>query len=690
MSVTYVLIIGLSVINIGSPESILKNQTEEEGFNVKDVAMNFFSEFNNLFGNDWWGSEPETDGVHEELGHGKIPLINGLDVVDHELLDVLDRNIEQELKEEKNNQESIYQNQPGVNIYPSSRTGKMEWSADAGIHGESVHNYGEVPNLVHDHHYSPPLGPHPYPWQQQQYVEHNPYRSYPYVATHYHHQGVHPPKHPFYHSRSSKISNKASGQMYPAYEPAASRVPPPFFYRPPNRDAFLDGTLDSFMFQAPTAPIQQTGDTVSPLDKDLPIARSYGDDDERDYLGAQELNEDAKVVNNKDSRSKQSDQFFPTNFMPSVPVEPSNYFLHRNLDDFMSQPSYGPPIIPKLPLHLIKLNYILLSPFLELVRNATIEYSKDVVEDFPEEDDTTVCITPDGYLGTCMSSSLCSTVSGHSSGTCSIPSVLGVHTCCIHTAKCGKLASEFITYIHNPDYPVPSAEVFCPISIALEANTCQVRIDFLHLTLSPPEDGICDEFNTLSISTSPGGTIAQDSFCGPVSNGSSDPLSTNTPHMYAHYDMDADPGPFTTHHINFLFTVTNHPSSWNIRVAQVPCQDTLKPSTLLASLECSQWYASSVGNITSFGSLQVENKFKACIKPDPLACFVTYRVNQVSCSSKDQVQIMGLDKFVCDMSQGYEVVLPIGKEMGIIIQKGGYVSYNIGFELEEDCNDADD
>eukprot|EP00092_Neocalanus_flemingeri_P016123 GFUD01017451.1.p1 GENE.GFUD01017451.1~~GFUD01017451.1.p1 ORF type:complete len:428 (-),score=112.47 GFUD01017451.1:72-1355(-) len=401
----------------------------------------------------------------------------------------------------------------------------------------------------------------------------------------------------------------------------------------------------------------------------------------------------------------QSQQYF------SVAPHPSNYFLMDSLDGFLSRPPSGPHI-PAQSSHpnpaLARLNYLSLSSYfdfltkhgelvLDLLDDAeATDVAPDEDDPIPEFEDITVCQTPDGQVGSCVSPTECSSVSGVSSSPCSVPSVSGDLTCCVHTAQCSQESANLVTYFKNPDYPVPTFTLpSCPISIELLPDMCQVRMDFLHLSLSPSTEGLCNSSNSLIFSTSPGGEISRNTLCGTISDGSDDFLSTAIPHLYAHFDLSTDPYPFSSHHLNFLISVTEYPSTWNIRVAQIPCHTSyqgVEPSPLVAMSNCSQWYSGLAGTITSLSLLDQDKQFKACIKPDPTTCAVKYTLHSVVCSMEDQVQIMGLDMVVCGGLDGKEVVVPAGEEMGLVVRPGsskqgdGVASYRVGYSLLQDCS----
>merc|ERR1712241_403813 len=82
-------------------------------------------------------------------------------------------------------------------------------------------------------------------------------------------------------------------------------------------------------------------------------------------------------------------------------------------------------------------------------------------------------------MGTCLTSSECTSRSGTASGTCAA----GFGVCCVvSTNTCGASLSSNITYIRNPGYPssyTPSSAGTCSFTINKAADDiCQLRLDF--------------------------------------------------------------------------------------------------------------------------------------------------------------------------------------------------------------------
>jgi len=466
------------------------------------------------------------------------------------------------------------------------------------------------------------------------------------------------------------------------------------------------------MSQAPIGPQQEKARSQ----EDLLSARSLGAAEDGDItlrtMLEEKLAADAEFdeKNDKDEdldegavhdleAGRPSPYFFPPSARMNNEEDDRTGYLEE--DDNPDQDETFTEYISHEHLELLSLSFSDKSVFPEESSIDLLKEFLDAEDEAEDEDDDTIseldetvmCQTPEGLIGSCSTPTECSMVSGLPSGTCTVPSVSGDLTCCLHSAHCGQQSAHLVTYIHNMDYPSPTYNLpSCPISIALLPDICQVRLDFLHLSLSPPVSGSCDPRNSLTLSTTPGGSVSPQPLCDYI-GGSADPLTPDIPHLYAHYNLSHSPTPSMFHQLNLNIAVNNFPSTWNIRVAQIRCDlnsRTLAP--LMATSTCSQWYTSSSGIMDSINLLLGSSKqFKACIKPDPAACAVKYHFYSVVCSMEDQVQIIGSDVAVCGVSEEeWEVVVPVGEVMGVEVnpgkqQDGGASSFTVGYTLLYDC-----
>jgi len=460
-------------------------------------------------------------------------------------------------------------------------------------------------------------------------------------------------------------------------------IQPTGIFEPPTR-MFLDPSMDTYMVQGSNKPTHGKDDEDA-----APTARSYGSSGSaragtvKDEVTLQTMIDEKKAA---DAKFKEKYE---------VSVEKSTDAPQPRMKD--SRPRESSELLVRSPLDYSSLTTSITTPqpavedVVQVWDNA--EEISDEDENVSELDETTICQTKEGLIGSCSTPTECSMVSGLPSGSCTVPSVSGTLQCCLHTARCGQKSAQLVTYINNEQYPARTSSVpSCPISIALLPDICQVRLDFLHFDFKPPVGEMCDPSNSINLSTTPGGTIAHQPLCGHIAD-TGDHLSSSVPHLYAHYNRSHSPLPYHYHQLNMHIAVKDHPSAWNIRVAQIRCD--LNPSgltPLMATNSCSQWYTSSSAVMDSMILLSgSKNQFTACIKPDPEACAIRYHFYSVVCNKQDQVHILGSDISACGVTNDeWELVLPASNNMGLVVtpgreQDGGASSYTVGYTLIYEC-----
>jgi len=340
--------------------------------------------------------------------------------------------------------------------------------------------------------------------------------------------------------------------------------------------------------------------------------------------------------------------------------------------------------------------------FLEFTEDLEILFSDDderlhdegkmVAELIGEEENSDLCQTLDGKIGTCVTDKDCSTFTDANSEECGVLSATNKLYCCVHSARCDQLSSELVTYMYNEGYPdVSQNEDGCPISINILPGICQVRIDILYLLFTPRNNESCDPSNAIQVISSPGGSIAKQILCGNTT--SNDPLNTHNPHLYSHFNLSVDPSPLQSHFIGFFFA-HKVPAAWNIRVSQIRCDLEQSSVVPLRSREkCSQWYTHSTGIIES-GEILVEGsgELRSCIRPDSEACGVRYHVYNAVCAVPEQIRLLGFNASLCNgSSQDWEIVVPMTKDIGVLTmidEQGANASFKIGYSFIYECADA--
>ncbi|KAJ6642074.1 hypothetical protein Bhyg_07020 [Pseudolycoriella hygida] len=230
----------------------------------------------------------------------------------------------------------------------------------------------------------------------------------------------------------------------------------------------------------------------------------------------------------------------------------------------------------------------------------------------------TACTGINDLTGTCVLAGECKDAGGIATGTCTTLTVQAV--CCVYQATCGDTASYNNTYFVNPGYPGSwSGGSSCSLTISpASSDICQVRLDFLDLTLaSPSGDGVCNR-DAMTIS---GGSSSVPALCG--TNGGQ--------HVYVNFDGSQSIS------INIAasssFTLGR---KWHIKVTQIDCN-----SALIAPSGCLQYYWGSSGVIRSFnygsaansalntvgvdGTRQIANlNYGICIAAAADQCSITY------------------------------------------------------------------
>jgi len=330
----------------------------------------------------------------------------------------------------------------------------------------------------------------------------------------------------------------------------------------------------------------------------------------------------------------------------------------------------------------------------------------------PPED----CHSEAGLVGECLSAVECGATSGQPSGLCHMGRDVSLHArvCCTYPAHCGYETNHRVTYLQSPGYPSPADAVSdCPFTVNLLPGVCQVRLDFLDFQMKPLHRGQCDLKNSLLIKSSQSSTVIPMSrLCGTIASGMDDPLRTDIPHLYTHFDVDPAPEKnakkvpnkdLIQPTLELHFNVENHPSVWNIRVSQIVCDG----ANLQAPSGCSQFYNSNSGNITSInlpdGEYMTDTSLDICLARDPTACAIKYNLTQMAVGPtkgglgyglvcEDYLKFHGEKTGICGRAEGRDMVLPLRGNVGLTFQSDGTnipgadVGYRIEYEYLHNCD----
>ncbi|XP_064121630.1 uncharacterized protein LOC135226107 isoform X1 [Macrobrachium nipponense] len=221
----------------------------------------------------------------------------------------------------------------------------------------------------------------------------------------------------------------------------------------------------------------------------------------------------------------------------------------------------------------------------------------------------------DNSSGICSTSDNCRTDRGKEDGTCAN----GYGVCCVYEKKCGGTVNKNITYLVNDAYPEALKDIGnCQYIIEkANSNVCQLRLDFLSMTLKGPgEDTTCDTDTFTFVGTAGANPTV---ICG-----------TNTgQHMY----LDLAPGSAAAR-INIATTDKETDRSWRIKVTQIACNSPDK-----APPNCLQYYTEYSGTLSTFnyknedGIHQLGNqRYSICIKTREGFCGIKYSSESFSLS----------------------------------------------------------
>jgi len=332
------------------------------------------------------------------------------------------------------------------------------------------------------------------------------------------------------------------------------------------------------------------------------------------------------------------------------------------------------------------------------------------------------CHSEEGLLGECLNAYECGINDGFPSGMCHqglIGNSLTAATkvCCTFPAHCGFETNKRVSYFKSPSYPQLVSKVSdCPYTIDLLPGVCQVRIDFLEFKMKPIYHGQCDENNLMEIRAGTSKAfIPMSKLCGTISTGSDDPLRTDGPHLYVHFETDTSPENIPQipnkqklqDSLEIKFLVKDYPSAWNIRVTQIMCDG----ANLQAPSGCGQFYNSNSGKISSLnfpdGEYMKDANLDVCIARDPIACAIKYDINSMSVGitkggaigyglvCDDYLKFNGEKTSMCGVGNGREIVLPVRGSVGFsfrsdsINMPGADVGYQVDYQYEHYCEDLE-
>jgi len=199
--------------------------------------------------------------------------------------------------------------------------------------------------------------------------------------------------------------------------------------------------------------------------------------------------------------------------------------------------------------------------------------------------------------GICYTSSECSTRGGSSDGNCAA----GFGVCCTFTiSTCGTGITQNCTYITNPSYPSTYTTAgTCTHSVTpLNADICQLRLDFDNFDITEVTDGLCTDSFAIS------GQSGQNpqNLCGTLTG----------QHIYVENAR-------STSATTLQFTIVTG-GTWKVKVSQIECY-----STSRAYPDCDQFFTGISGTVASYNwpNVQLQNTdMNICIRREEGYCGV--------------------------------------------------------------------
>jgi len=202
-------------------------------------------------------------------------------------------------------------------------------------------------------------------------------------------------------------------------------------------------------------------------------------------------------------------------------------------------------------------------------------------------------------LGTCFSSSECTSKGGSMDGSCAS----GFGVCCVFTVNtCGATVTNNCTYIQNPAYPSSESSGSCSFSVQpLNSDICQLRLDFDNFDLTETSTNVGTCVDTFDVTS--GSSRDYFSLCGTLTG----------QHMYMETGRKT-----TDQTLSFTIATTSTVATWRIKVNQISCFSLSK-----APNDCLQYHTGVSGEISSLNyptGLLTDIMYSICIRREHGYC----------------------------------------------------------------------
>lgn len=198
------------------------------------------------------------------------------------------------------------------------------------------------------------------------------------------------------------------------------------------------------------------------------------------------------------------------------------------------------------------------------------------------------CTATSGLIGTCLTSTECTSRSGTSGGNCAA----GFGVCClVNSATCesSTAISQNNTYLRNPSYPstypTSTSAKTCGYKVSKAASTvCQLRLEFETLELGQTaSSGACTDSIQATTTADSSITTSYPAVCG----------TSSGHHMYVFLGSSSETASAT---ITVSLAASSASAKWNVLVRQIDC------GTSYAAPEgCTMFLTGSTGAWSTYG-----------------------------------------------------------------------------------------
>lgn len=222
------------------------------------------------------------------------------------------------------------------------------------------------------------------------------------------------------------------------------------------------------------------------------------------------------------------------------------------------------------------------------------------------------CSADNGYNGTCMTLSECTSTGGVQSGSCA----RGYGACCYYsTTECGASVYYNQTYLKNTAWPsTVSGTLDCEYKIyRINDNICNARFDFIEFEMGPPlhtdSTFSCQEGSTDIVTFTNAANMYNDMYLCGYNNGQHVYIDMGTPTSSPSY------GTMKIHLDKSNWSSYNR--KWNIMVSQIECGEAYTPPK-----GCGQFFYGNggQGTILAYNYDQPNQEYWAKLKGSHTIC----------------------------------------------------------------------